>query len=67
MIEHPDDGALVPGPVTGLKDAQTAEIHIVVQDHGTAHTDPDLLEQQLSGSQTACNPKCVDVQFAVHK
>lgn len=67
VIGHPDDGALVPGPVTGLEDAQTAEIHIVLQDHGTAHTDSDLLEEQLSGFQTACNPKCVDVQFAVHK
>lgn len=35
VIGHPDDGALVPGPVTGLEDAQTAEIHIVLQDqHG---------------------------------
>jgi hypothetical protein len=67
VIGHPDDGALVPGPVTGLEDAEGAEIHIVLQDHGTAHTDLDLLEQQLSGFQTACNPDCVDVQFAVHK
>lgn len=67
VIGDPGDGALVPGPVTGLEDAQTAEIHIVLQDHGTAQTDPDLLEQQLSGFQTACNPECVDVQFAVHK
>ncbi len=66
VIGHPDDGALVPGPVTGLEDAQAAEIHVVLQDHGMAHTDPDLLEQQLTGFQTACNPDCVDVQFAVH-
>jgi hypothetical protein len=67
VIGHPDDGALVPGPVTGLEDAENAEIHIVLQDHGTAQTDPDLLSQQLSGFQTACNPDCVDVQFAVHE
>jgi hypothetical protein len=66
VIGHPDDGALVPGPVTGLEDAQAAEIHVVLQDHGMAHTDPDLLAQQLTGFQTACNPVCVDVQFAVH-
>jgi hypothetical protein len=66
VIGHPDDGALVPGPVTGLEDAENAEIHIVLQDHGTAQTDPDLLEQQLTGFQTACNPDCEDVQFAVH-
>jgi hypothetical protein len=67
VIGDPDDGALVPGPVTGLEDAQTAEVHIVLQDHGQAHDDPVLLEQQLTGFQTACNPECVDVQFAVHK
>lgn len=66
VIGDPDDGALVPGPVTGLEDARAAEIHVVLQDHGTAHTDPITLEQQLSGFQTACNPMCVDVQFAVH-
>ncbi|GAB3038137.1 hypothetical protein GCM10011376_35350 [Nocardioides flavus (ex Wang et al. 2016)] len=66
VIGHPDDGELVPGPVTGLEDAQTAEIHVVLQDHGMAHADPDLLEQQLTGFQTACNPDCVVVQFAVH-
>jgi hypothetical protein len=67
VIGDPEDGALVPGPVTGLEDAQTAEIHIVLQDHGPAHDDSELLEQQLTGFQTACNPECVDVQFAVHK
>ena len=67
VIGDLDDGALVPGPVTGLEDAQTAEVHIVLQDHGRAHDDPELLEQQLTGFQTACNPECVDVQFAVHK
>ncbi len=67
VIGDPDDGALVPGPVTGLEDAMTAEIHIVLQDHGTAHEDPELLESQLTGFNTECNPDCVDVQFAVHK
>lgn len=52
--------------MTGLEDAQTAEIHIVLQDHGMAHTDPVLIEQQLTGFQTECNEVCVDVQFAVH-
>jgi hypothetical protein len=67
VIGDPEDGALVPGPVTGLEDAQTGEIHIVLQDHGLAHDDPVLQGQQLTGFQTACNPECVDVQFAVHK
>jgi hypothetical protein len=67
VIGLPSDGALVPSPVTGLEDAQNAEIHIVLQDHGPAQTDPDLLQEQLSGFRTACNPDCDDVQFAVHK
>lgn len=67
VIGDPDDGALVPGPVTGLEDAQTAEVHIVLQDHGQAHDDPELLEDQLSGFNTACNPGCVDFQYAIHK
>lgn len=76
------DGALarqeVTGAVTtGLEDAQATEIHIVLQDHGPAHEDPELLESQLTGFRTACNPtpasddppegSCDDVQFAVHK
>lgn len=62
------EGALVPlSPVTGLEDAQTAEVHIVLQDHGLAHDDPDLLAAQLSSFNGECNPACVDVQFAVHK
>jgi hypothetical protein len=65
-IGDPADGALVPGPVTGLEDARTAEIHVVLQDHGEAHTDQALLESQLTGFMTECNPDCVDVQFAVH-
>jgi hypothetical protein len=65
-IGDPADGALVPGPVTGLEDAQTAEVHVVVQDHGQAQTDAALLESQLSGFMTECNPACVDVQFAIH-
>jgi hypothetical protein len=60
------DGALVPGPVTGLEDARAAEVHVVLQDHGLAHTDPALLGSQLTGFMTECNPDCVDVQFSVH-
>jgi hypothetical protein len=65
-IGDPADGALVPGPVTGLEDARKAEIHVVLQDHGVAHTDGARLESQLTGFMTECNPDCVDVQFAVH-
>lgn len=67
VIGRSEDGAFVPGPVTGLEDASAAEVHIVLQDHGTAHEDPDLLASQLSGFNTACNPECIDIQFAVHQ
>jgi hypothetical protein len=60
------DGALVPGPVTGLE-TTAAEIHLVIQDHGPAHSDPALLELQTTSFMGACNPDCVDIQFAVHK
>lgn len=62
------DGALVDlSPVSGLQDAKTAEVHVVLQDHGLAHDEPDLLAAQLSGFNGGCNPACVDVQFAIHK
>lgn len=61
------EGALVPlSPVTGLEDAQAAEVHIVLQDHGLAHDDPDVLASQLSSFNGGCNPTCLDIQFAVH-
>lgn len=62
------EGALVPlSPVSGLEHAQTAEVHIVLQDHGLAHDNPDLLAAQVSSFNGECNPACVDVQFAIHK
>lgn len=66
VIGELSDGALIPGPVTGLEDAQAAEIHIVLQSHGAPVSDPADLAEQLSGFMTHCNPECVDFQFAVH-
>jgi hypothetical protein len=67
VVGHPDDGPVFgPGVVTGLEDAQNAEIHPVLQHHGQAHDDPDLQEQQLTTFFGACNPECGDDQFAVH-
>jgi hypothetical protein len=66
VIGLPSDGAIVPGPVTGLE-TTAAEIHLVIQDHGPAHSDPALLELQTTSFMGACNPDCVDIQFAVHK
>lgn len=60
-------GALVPlGPVSGLEDAQAAEVHIVLQDHGLADDDPAVLASQLSSFNGGCNPTCWDIQFSVH-
>lgn len=62
------EGSLVElSPVSGLEDAHTAEVHIVLQDHGLANDDPDLLAAQLSSFNGGCNPACVEVQFAIHK
>lgn len=67
LIGTAEDGALVPvGVVTGLEHS-SAEIHLVIQDHGEAHSDADLLTQQTTSFQGACNPDCADVQFSVHK
>jgi hypothetical protein len=66
-IGRGEDGALVPlGVVTGLEDSHRAVIVVVLQDHGTAHDDPELLNRQLTSFEGACNPTCEDVQFAVH-
>lgn len=67
VIGRGEDGALVPlGVATGLENARNAVIIIVVQDHGAAHDDPDLLGMQLTSFEGACNPECQDAQFAVH-
>jgi hypothetical protein len=67
VIGRGEDGALVPlGVVTGLEDLHGAVIIAIVQDHGPAHADPELLARQLTSFQGACNPRCEDVQIAVH-
>jgi hypothetical protein len=52
--------------VTGLEDPHGAVIVAVLEDHGAAHDDPELLERQLTSFQGACNPGCEDVQAARH-
>jgi hypothetical protein len=61
VIGRGEDGALVPlGVVSGLVDPDGAVIIAVLQDHGAAHDDPELLERQLTPFQGACNPGCED-------
>jgi len=67
VIGRGEDGALVPlGVATGLENPHDAVIIAVLQDHGAAHDDPELLEQQLTSFQGACNSACEDAQIAVH-
>jgi hypothetical protein len=65
VIGRAEAGALVPlGVVTVLEDPHGAVIIAVLQDHGAAHDQPELLERQLTSFQDACNPGCEDVQTA---
>jgi hypothetical protein len=67
VIGCAEDGALAPlGVVTGLEDPHGAVIIAVLQDHGAAHDEPELLERQRTSFQGACNPGCEDVQAARH-
>lgn len=67
VIGKASDGALVPlSDVTGLTDAEGAEVHLVLQSHGPASEDPAELEEQTTQFDGACNPDCVDTHFAIH-
>ena len=57
---HPMDGG-----IHGLAD-DSAEVHIVVQEHGAALKPGAGLEEQVAYFLGACNPDCVDTQFAIH-
>lgn len=81
LLGTEDGGALVPiGAVDGLVNAAEAQFVLILLDHGPAHDDPELREQQLTMFNGACNPQpadfgvfppdpgsCVEVQFAVHR
>ncbi len=55
----------MPDPY-GLMDAEATEIHVVAQEHGAALKSGAGLEDQVLYFLGACNPDCVDTQFAVH-
>jgi hypothetical protein len=64
-IGRAEASALVPlGVVTGLEDPHGAVIIAVLQDHGAAHDEPELLERQLTSFQGAWNPGCEDLRTA---
>ncbi len=61
---------VTPGQVlfgAGMQDAQEAEIHWILEYHGQASDNPEILYDQLNMFFGGCNPTCADVQFAVHK
>jgi hypothetical protein len=67
-IGEGDGGA--PGQILfgNLADAEGAEIHFVVQDHGAASDDAATLLEQTTMSQGGCPPNtCVDIQFIAFK
>jgi hypothetical protein len=63
--KYPTDFPVEVNPDVGLVDSQSAEIHIVVRDHGP--TIPGLVSEQILSFSGGCDINtCADVQFAVH-
>lgn len=65
-IDAGDESIADIGP--GLLNPRTAEIHLVLRDHGPAN--PEILMEQLSTYLGGCDPKpphdpCEDIQFAI--
>jgi hypothetical protein len=56
---------LDPDPL-GLKDAMRAEVHVIVQEHGSPKVGNSGRAKQLTLNGGACNPDCADTQFATH-
>jgi len=53
-------------PAMGLMDADAAEIHMVLQEHGWSLKSGYGLEEQVAYFMGECNPDCVDTQFTIH-
>lgn len=64
LSEGDVSGSVFPQPSLGLIDAQTAEIHIVVRDHGPKI--PGMVSEQISSISGGCGVNvCNDEQFAI--
>lgn len=72
---NPQGAETLFGP--GLVDSRTAEVHIVIRDHGPASADPAVLAEQTTSFAGGCTPEssfgsgsgeyvCVDPQASVH-
>ena len=62
LTEDRPFGQVLVGP--GLKDAQKAEVHLVVRTHGDLN--PELAYEQLSQGAACADCFKKDVQFAIH-
>ncbi len=70
LNEGDNDGSIFMGGFgfagSGLIDAETAEIHLVVRSHGQAI--PGMIDEQIHTFNGGCPPNiCGDVQFSIHE
>jgi len=59
---------IFPGaPPMGLMDADAAEIHMILQEHGWSLKSGRGLEAQVAYFEAYCNPECNDTQVTIHR
>jgi len=54
------------GPIMLTSSPHDAEVHVIVQSHGQARGNKQLM-QQLSLVDSNCTPRCADLQATIHK
>jgi hypothetical protein len=54
------------GPIMGLMDADAAEVHMILQEHGWSLKSGRGLEAQVAYFEAYCNPECNDTQVTIH-
>lgn len=54
------------GPIMGLMDAEAAEVHMILQEHGWSLKSGYGLEAQVAYFEGMCNPECNDTQVTIH-
>lgn len=67
FAEGTNYGCFFPdGSAYGLMDADAAEVHMVLQEHGYSLKSGYGLEMQVAYFEGMCNPECNDTQFTIH-
>ena len=67
FAEGSNYGCFFPdGSAMGLIDASSAEVHMVLQEHGYSKKSGAGLEEQVAQFEGGCNPDCTDSQFTIH-